>query len=397
MNVLIVHNHYQHPGGEDEVFRSEAALLESRGHRVIRYTLDNASIEEMRKVRLAASAVWNRGVRAALQELIRGEAVDVIHFHNTQPLVSPGAYYAAREHGAAVVQSLHNFRLVCPNGVLFRDGHVCEDCLGRPFAWPAVVHRCYRASAQATAVTAGVVTFHRALGTWSRMVHAYIALSEFSRRKFIAGGLPPNRLHVKPNFLTQDPGVGEHAEAVCLYVGRVSPEKGLDLLQHAWSSVTPGPLLRIVGGPVVNPGTQPGVEWLGHQPKNRVYAEMRAASMLVFPSECYENCPMTIIEAFAAGLPVIVSGRGSAAEMVQDGETGLHFRAGDATDLAARIAQLLAHPETRAAMGRRAREEYERRYSGESNYPRLMQIYELARSLAQSPRSAVFPQRSPAP
>jgi glycosyltransferase involved in cell wall biosynthesis len=379
MKVVVVHNHYQLPGGEDEVFRAETELLESRGHEVVRYTVDNHEVNGMGRVALAITAVWNRSAHRKLGELFRRERPDIAHFHNTQPLVSPAAYYAARAAGVGVVQSLHNFRLVCVNGVLFRDGHVCEDCLGKFVAWPGVLHACYRGSVGASAVTAGMVASHRVLGTWRRVVGAYIALSEFSRGKFVAGGLPAERIFVKPNFLTSDPGVGAHDGGYALYVGRISPEKGLGVLRRAWELLGDQVPLKIIGGPVPeNPSTPPSIEWLGHQPKERVFAAMKAASVLVFPSECYENCPMTIIEAYATGLPVIVSGLGSAAGMVRDGGPGRHFRAADPADLAARVRSVLCDPAGLAEMGRQARREFERGYSKEKNYDRMIEIYRTA-------------------
>ena len=175
LKVLVVHNHYQLPGGEDEVFRAEAELLESLGHKVLRFTADNHNIQNMGRLALASSALWNRSVYHELRELCRRERPDIAHFHNTQPLISPAAYYAVHAEGVGVVQSLHNFRLVCVSGVLFRDGRVCEDCLGKFIGWPGVVHACYRGSIGASGVTAGMVGVHRLLGTWRRVVGAYIA------------------------------------------------------------------------------------------------------------------------------------------------------------------------------------------------------------------------------
>ncbi len=388
LKVVVVHNHYQLPGGEDEVFRAETDLLESRGHAVVRFTVDNHSIRDMGRVTLAATAVWNRAMQRELRALFRREQPDVAHFHNTQPLVSPSAYYAARAEGVAVVQSLHNFRLTCVNGVLFRDGHVCEDCLGKRLAWPGVLHACYRGSIGASGVTATMVGLHRLIGTWRRAVGAYIALSEFARSKFVAAGLPAAKIFVKPNFLISDPGAGDHAGQFGLYVGRIAPEKGVGVLQKAWDLVGQACRLKIIGGPIPDVrSASPSIEWLGPLPKERVFAEMKAASFLVFPSECYENCPMTIIEAYAAGLPVIVSGEGSAAEMVQDGRTGWHFQASDPADLAAKIRLAVADAHGRAAFGRAARHEFERGYSGERNYARLMEIY---RAVVTHPQSEPY-------
>ena len=379
LKVLVVHNHYQLPGGEDEVFGAETELLESHGHPVFRLTAHNQDVQALGPLKLASSAVWNQSVYRGLRELCRRERPDVAHFHNTQPLISPAAYYAVQAEGVGVVQSLHNFRLVCVNGVLFRDGRVCEDCLGRFIGWPGVVHACYRGSVGASGVTAGMVALHRVLGTWRRVVGAYIALSDFSRGRFIKGGLPPQKVFVKPNFLRHDPGMGGHAGNFGLYVGRISPEKGLGVLQKAWELVGGQCRLKILGGPIPDERSQSSsIEWLGHQPKERVFSEMRDASFLVFPSECYENCPMTIIEAYASGLPVIVSDRGSAAEMVKPGSTGWLFRSGDPADLASKVLTALADPERRASAGRQAREEFERRYTRDQNYDRLIEIYRFA-------------------
>jgi glycosyltransferase involved in cell wall biosynthesis len=343
--------------------------------------VDNRSVSDTGKLALATAAIWNRATHRGLRELFRKERPDVAHFHNTHPLVSPAGYYAARAQGAAVVQTLHNFRLVCPSGVLFRDGKVCEECLGKFFAWPGIVHACYRKSRAATAVTACMVSVHKPLGTWSRKVGVFIALSEFSRLKFIAGGLPPEKIVVKPNFLISDPGWGEHKGKFGLFVGRLSPEKGLEVLQRAWGLLSQDFHLKIIGGPLSRegPGPTPGrIEWLGPQPKERVFLEMKDASFLVFPSECYENCPMTIIEAFATGLPVIVSGQGSAAGMVGDYQSGRHFRAGDPADLAAKVEWAFGHADEMAAMGRSARQAFESGYSAAGNYAQLMEIYRRA-------------------
>lgn len=278
-----------------------------------------------------------------------------------------------------MVQTLHNFRLVCPSGILFRDGHLCEECLGKFFPWPGIVHACYRNSRAATAVTAGMLTLHKPLGTWARVVGRYIALSEFSRRKFIAGGLPSDKIVVKPNFLVTDPGVGGHAGKFGLFVGRLSPEKGLDVLLRAWGLLSRDFPLKVIGGPLSKEQAGPSsVEWLGRQPRERVCAEMKDASFLVFPSVWYECCPMTIIEALAVGLPVIVSDCGSAAEMVADYENGRHFRAGDPADLAATVEWALTHEDDMAAIGRAARREFETSYSAPGNYAQLMEIYRLA-------------------
>jgi glycosyltransferase involved in cell wall biosynthesis len=306
-----------------------------------------------------------------------------VHFHNTFPIISPAGYYAAHAEGAVVVQSLHNFRLVCLNALCFRDGRTCEDCVTKSLRWPGVAHKCYRNSRSASGVTAAMLSLHAMAGTWTSHVDTYIALSEFARSRFLAGGIPPVRLVVKPNFLDDDPGAGAHAGGYALYVGRLSPEKGIDLLMRAWSVVGGTLPLKVVGsgpleGLVRSASASGGIEWLGPQPKARVMELMRDAAFLVFPSEVYENCPMTLIEAFAAGLPVVASGHGSIGEIVRDGVTGRHFRPGDVTQLIDAVIALADDPVGRAALGVAARQTFERTYTAEDNYEQLSRVYESA-------------------
>jgi glycosyltransferase involved in cell wall biosynthesis len=387
MKVALVHNYYQQPGGEDVVFRAESDLLLSQGHTVVRYTVDNRSISGMGRLELAMGAIWNRASYRQLRELFRTERPDIAHFHNTHPLVSPAGYYAARAEGVGVVQTLHNFLMVCPNGLLFRDGHVCEECLGKFFPWPGIVHACFRKSRAATAVRAGMLTLHKPVGTWNRIVGVYIALSEFSRQKFIAGGLPPDKIVVKPNFLMSDPGIGSHLGGYALFVGRLSPEKGVETIIDAWKMMKdPMPLKIVGGGPLeaqlrvrIAGGAQ--VELLGTQPASRVRELMQDAWVLIVPSYWYEGLPMVVLEAFAAGLPVVASDLGNLSALIDHERTGLLFRPGDSVDLGLKLAWAASHPEAMVAIGQRARRVYEECYTASANYQLLMDIYAAAAML----------------
>jgi glycosyltransferase involved in cell wall biosynthesis len=379
--IIAIHNHYQQAGGEDEVFRSEVELLTARGHDVLTYTLDNKAITEGTSATLARNTIWNSKVYTDLRACFRATRPRIAHFHNTFPLVSPAAYYAARAERVTVVQTLHNFRLCCPNALLFRDGRICEDCLGRRVAWPGVWHACYRQSRAASGVTAAMLAVHRALGTWRRVIDAYVALSRFARAKFIAGGLPPERIHVKPNFLTSDPGPGAHEGGFALFVGRLSAEKGVETLLRAWAQASGGRTLKIVGtGPLggLAAGEQNHVEWLGWQPRARVLDLMKQADFLVLPSECYENFPLTLIEAYATGLPVIGSSGGSIAELIENCGTGRLFRPGDAIDLAQAVVWALTHPQLLHECADRARAEYLSKYTADANYAKLLEVYDRA-------------------
>lgn len=381
MKVLRVHNYYQQPGGEDQCFAAEIALLEANGHRVVRYTAHNDAIDAMGRIEVAARTLWNQHSYRELRALIRRERPAIAHFDNTFPLISPAAYYAARHEGIPVVQSLHNFRLFCADASFFRDGRVCEDCLGKALPWPALQHRCYRNSVLATGVVAALQVSHRAIGTWQRQVNRFVALTEFGRRKFIAGGIPAEKIVVKPNFLATDPGIGAGDGGYALFVGRLSPEKGIETLLTAWERVGSHLPLKIVGdGPLrgtVQAAAErlPQIAWLGRRNSAEVLELMRHAAMLVFPSRCYETFGRVIIEAYAVGLPVVASNLGSMSELIVHGQTGLHARPGDPADLAAQVIRIATNAQERDAMRQGARAAFESAYTAERNYAQLMAIY----------------------
>jgi glycosyltransferase involved in cell wall biosynthesis len=400
MRILIAHNYYQQPGGEDVVFEAEASLLERRGHTVIRYVVRNDQVSAMSRARLAASAVWNRPSCNELHALVRGERIEVAHFHNTLPLISPAAYRAVRSAGAAVVQTLHNHRLICPKAILYRDGQGCTDCVGRSFAWPGIMHACYRNSRLATATVALVQLAHRAKGTYTNDVDLYIAPSQSTMSR-LAGVLPANRIVVKPHFIDPDPTPGQGQGGYAVFVGRLSPEKGLETLLQAWrlletpdvhpglrSGGTSGAArqlaslqLRIIGDGPLAPllaSPPPGVQWLGRQPLDVAYRLIGDASALIFPSGCHETFGRSIAEAFAKGTPVIASNLGAAPEMIDPSRTGLLFEAGNAQDLARQIAALHGDPIRLRQMRCAARREYEDKYNAASNYNQLASIYERA-------------------
>ncbi len=378
MKVLLVHNSYQQRGGEDEVFASEVDLLESHGHEVVRYTAHNDAVSQLSKLTLACKTSWSGTTYREMRALLERQRPHIVHVHNTLPLISPAVYYAAGAAQVPVVQTLHNYRLLCPNALLLREQRICEDCLGRRVAWPGIIHACYRQSRGATAAVAVMLSLHRLLGTWNRRVSRYIALTDFMRQKFIKGGFPANKIVVKPNFVATDPGKGDHRGRFALFVGRLSPEKGVQTLLRAWQYVDGRVPLKIAGaGSLQNraDGSPPGVEWLGQQSREQVVALMKQAFVLVFPSECYEGFPTTIAEAFATGLPVLASFLGAMGEIVQHRQTGLLFTPGDANDLAANVAWAIDHPDELADMGRRARAEFEAKYTAERNYRLLCDIY----------------------
>lgn len=379
--VLLVHNAYQHRGGEDSVVEAETELLRAHGHAVEVYTRSNDDVDGLSPLSLARQTLWSGRTAREVAQLIGRFRPDGVHAHNTFPLISPSLYWAAARAGVPVVQTLHNFRLMCLNALFLREGRVCEDCTGR-LPWRGVARACYRDSRAASAALAGMLTLHRGLGTYRHKVARYIALNEFCRGKFIEGGLPAERVVVKPNFVNWADGPALSQESTrqgLLFVGRLSVEKGVATLAEAMRRC-PNASLRVAGdGPQggLLDGVA-GVTRLGSQPSDAVRREMGGAHALVVPSIWYENFPRTIVEAFAAGLPVIASRIGALATLVTHGTTGLLFEPGDAADLADRMAWALAHPGEMAQMGRNARAQYDREFTPQVNYRRLMEIYDAA-------------------
>lgn len=396
--ILVVHNRYQQTGGEDVVFEEETRLLEGRGHHVARLVVDNDDIPQDRSalisLRLAASTVWSRAGAARVRAAVREAGADIVHFHNTFPLISPAAYSAARSEGAAVVQTLHNYRLLCPSANFYREGRPCEDCLHKPFPWPGIRHACYRGSRTATATTAAMLGVHHGLRTWTRQVDAYVALTEFGKEKFVEGGLPAEKIHVKPNFLNPDPELGSGRGNYAIFVGRLVHEKGITTLIEAWRQLEGSIPLKIVGdGPMAEEvkaaaATIPGIEWLGLRPASDVFPLIADAAFLVFPSQWYEGFGLAMVEAMAVGTPVVASDLGAMQTVVEHGRTGLLFAAGDSSDLTRTVKHLWSAPEILVPMRHEARRCYERWYTADQNYRMLMDIYDSALRCRVSRRAA---------
>jgi glycosyltransferase involved in cell wall biosynthesis len=385
MKILLVHNTHQHRGGEDVVFDQERRMLELAGHRVVVYHRTNHEIGQLNilsQIDLAKRTIWASDSRAEFDALLAAEQPDVVHVHNTFIVISPSIYSACRERGIPVVLTLHNFRLLCPPSNLFRDGKVCEECVDHSLL-RAIRYRCYRGSRPATAAVVAMLAWHRLIKTLERSVYRYIALTDFSREKFISAGFPADKIVVKPNFLESDPGPRQQTGDYALFMGRFSPDKGISTLLQAWEQLPKHFPLQIVGDGAERveleaAARQRGldnVKFRGFLSREEIIATLKNARFLVMPSLWYETFGMVIVEAFACGVPVICSRLGAMQEIVRDQTSGLHFAPGDSADLAQKVLWAWNNPEALAVMGGQARRQYEENYTAVRNYEILLQIY----------------------
>jgi glycosyltransferase involved in cell wall biosynthesis len=385
MKMLIIHNSYQQPGGEDVVFAQECQLLESHGHQVLTYQRSNHEMKAMsilQRLAQAKNIIWSESSKQQVRELLRQEQPDLVHVHNTFMMVSPSIYQVCQEMRVPVIQTLHNFRLLCPAFSLFRDGHVCEECPTSGL-WRAVWHGCYRDSRAMSANVALMLQVHRVSQTWNKSVDTYVALSEFARQKFVDNGLPASKVRVKPNFVFPDPGERESPGDYAIFVGRLSPEKGVATLLAGWELLSLAiPLLIVGDGPLrasleeeCKKRSLSTVKFAGRLTAAETRNAIKQAAFLIAPSLWYEGFPMIICEAFACGTPVLCSRLGTLQEIVEDQSTGLHFIPDKPQDLAEKVEWAWNNPGRMVAMGKFARQTYETHYTAEKNYETLMQIY----------------------
>jgi len=363
-------------------------MLRNAGHEVITYFRSNDEIKQLsraQRLALIPNTIWSASTRTKFKALLAREKPSIVHVHNTFVRISPSVFSACQEVGIPVVHTLHNYRLMCPTGLFYRDGHVCEECVEKSL-WSGIRHGCYHDSGSATAVVAGMIAVHRMLRTWSRPGHFYIALSQFARHKFVESGLADERIFVKPNFVHPDPGLPSEKEQYAVFAGRLSSEKRVDNLLRAWErSKSRFPVLILGDGPeragleeAARQRNLSGIDFKGRVPREQVIEIIRKARFLIFPSELYENFPVAIVEAFACSTPVICSRMGAMQEIVSDGSTGLQFTPGQIDDLAEKMDWAWAHPDQMSDMGRQSRREYETKYTAETNYKLLMDIYDRA-------------------
>lgn len=381
LTVLQVHNFYQIPGGEDTVVENEGRLLEARGHRVVRYFRDNKELKDFsvfRKLLLPLTTVFNPKTYRDVRRLIRQERIDIVHIHNTLNLVSPSVYYAALAEGVPVVQTVHNFRLLCPGATFYRDGHICEDCV-RGGLGCAVKHSCYRGSRLQTLACVLSTKFHRMTGIYGKL--HYICLTDFNREKLLnLKQIKPERVFVKPNFVDAGEGVitpEARRQDRFLFAGRLDSLKGVEVLLRGWKLLGPdAPELLICGtGPMedwcrayIAENALTNVRMLGFVDNRQVKGLMAESRAVILPTQWYEGFPMTIVEAFSAGTPVLCSDLGNAGSIVREGVTGRKFPPASPEALARAVG-------ASGGMCESTNEEYLRSYTPERNYEMLMGVY----------------------
>ena len=385
MKILQIHNEYQTVGGEEFSLNAEKSVLEENGHKVQQWIAKSSEISKfspIKKFQVSLNSMWSRNIYSQIKSFLKVHRPDIAHIHNTVPLISPSVYAACQAENIPVVQTLHNFKFVCPGSNLYRNNQVCEKCIGKSFTYPALIHGCYRRDYLSTAFLVSTLTFNRLRGTYAKEIDTYVALTDFARQKFIEAGLPEEKLVVKPNFVTSQISEGTHQGKYVLFAGRLISQKGIETLLQAWSLLGGEVPLKIAGTGYLAKHLQSGlpanVEYLGQLPRQNVISLMQNATALVFPSEWYEGFPMTIVEAFATGLPVITSRLGGMAEIVQAGHSGWHFEPGNPQDLAITVRQAWDNLQEVKRRGELARLQYEELYSPDRNYKMLLNIYQKA-------------------
>jgi len=383
VKVLLVHNRYQISGGEDSVVAQELAMLSASGMNVELFEVNNDSITSpVARVMTAAQAAYSWNMRERITRVLTKMRPEIVHVHNFFPQISPSVYDAAADAGCSVVQTLHNYRLLCPSATLYRQGSICHECLEKKVSWPGVLHACYRSSRIGTASVAAMIAWSKFRGTWANKVDRYIVLTEFAKSLFTQySDIPEKKLCIKQNAIG-DPGLGSGRGGYALYVGRLSPEKGISVLLEA-ASMSLGLPLKVAGaGPLeslVREAHAAGhIEYLGRLDAEAIRSRMQDAALLIVPSLWYEGLPMVIPEAFGTGLPVIASKIGSLASLISDGYNGLLVPPGDAEAIRAAILRIAVSSEFQESLRRGARSTYDARYEPQQNILSLRQIYQQA-------------------
>ena len=366
--------------------RSEKELLESKGHEVYFYERSNEELKSFsafEKAKMLASYHWSKRSYSEVKKIMEEFEPDIAHFHNIFIMLTPSVYKACQEKDVPVVQSLHNFRLLCSNGVFFRDGHVCEDCLESNL-FESVKHRCYRGSFFQSYLISNMIDGTWKKRIWTDVIDRIIVSTEFTKGKYVEGGIPEEKIVVKPHFvMRQDVSMPKEQtgrkESFVLYAGRVSEEKGARFLIEAWKHMPSIPLKIVGDGPLTKELKKEvhaaNVEFLGFVDEEKFESYMRNSSFIVVPSTCYENFPRVVVEAYSYGKPVVVPNHGSFPHIVKDGETGYLFNIESIDQFVSKVTKLFNDHKLRSEMSSSAFQQYLSHFYPEKNYEMLMNIY----------------------
>ncbi|MBF0522432.1 MAG: glycosyltransferase family 4 protein [Candidatus Omnitrophica bacterium] len=392
MKILVIHNSYYYQGGEDEVVAAEKKMLESQGHQVVCYLRSNKTIEEfgfLKKINFFFKDVfWSKDVYQEIKSLIQREKPDIAHIHNTFFVITPSVYDACYDEKLPIVQTLHNYRFLCPNALFYRREKICSHCVSSGIQ-QAILQKCWKNSYLKSFLLTKIIHSLQKKQILTNKVSCFIAPSAFCKQKFVENGFPAEKIFIKPNFLNKNfDRPLETRKDYALYVGALRDYKGVMTLVKAWAGISNPLALKIIGdGPlkkdlmILSRGLP--IEFLGQKPQEETMRLMQGASFLIVPSECYETFSRVIIEAYACGVPVIASNIGAIKEIVEDGKTGVLFKSGDVEDLAIKIRCLLGNPQVARQMGQNAYKIFDEQYTAEKNYQVLMNIYRKAMELKQ--------------
>ena len=380
-NVLIVHNYYQIPGGEDTVVANEMRMLRENGHKVMLYSRNNLELKSMskfQKLMMPINTIFNLKTYKEIKQIIRKESIDIVHIHNTLSLISPSVYYAAKTCTVPIVQTIHNFRLLCPGATFYRDGQICEDRV-RQGLYCAVKHGCYRNSKFQTLACVISTAIHRMTGIYGKI--NYICLTEFTRKKLLTQKqIKPERISVKPNVVYDFGGHGKPTDYF-VFVGRLEKIKGIELLVNTFKKM-PNIKLKIIGTGSLNDEIKQkikseqinNIELLGFMNRDEVNRVVCGAKALIMCSQWYETFGMVIVEAYSNGVPVIVGNIGNIQELVKPDVTGKLFTYNSEDALANVV--LNFNEEEISLFGRNCYKYYKNNFTPENNYKKLISIYE---------------------
>lgn len=382
-NVLIVHNYYQTPGGEDAVVENEKNMLKEKGHKVVLYTRNNNELNQMtkrQKLLLPLTTIFNIETYKDIKLLIKKEEIDIVHVHNTLNLISPAVYYAAKKMKVPVIQTVHNFRLLCPAATFYRNGSICEDCVKYGLSY-AVKYNCYRHNKILTMACTITMWIHRILGIYGKI--NYICLTDFNKNKLLKlKQIKSDQVFIKPNFVDNCSAFipEENRKEQFIYAGRLDKLKGIDILFKTWKYMgNKAPKLIVCGiGPMekwckefvkIN---NVNIEMRGFVANSDVHTMIANSKGLILPTQWYEGFPMSIIEAFSVGTPVLCSDLGNAGNLISNGITGYKFNNKNIKEIADAVQKC-------SGMSKSTLETYQKMYKKDINYQQLIEIYEMAR------------------